>query len=427
MSEEHDPVEGTIFFAVTTGVGGPGTEGPARMATLWFRPVTTCGVVAPLCLTSEEPYNTVLTGTDGQLVPYVPGCCTDSIPIGRDDASLDCPESASVNADAGGVTGYVTWDPILLTGETCGELSVTRTAVHSLGANVLPLIETGGEFPTGLSQFEYTVRSACGVVDSCTWGIEVSPMNFVDVDVQLSPVMVPQGLNRCIEFEFYSDCVTTPVVVSQTLHFGLPFDLPGYATDVALKIPAGNYLCVTARDPLHTLRSTALPQIIDNRFVLEYVGDPILGGNWLVGGNLDGWNDTDPLASDRSIDALDYGIFLGEYLQLVDPHTPCGTPGPHADINGDGIVDTLDASTIQANFLAEDKDTCCPGGIAAMFEDVPWAEISTGQLRRMGLADYARADLNGDGVVSIEDLNAFMAGERPAPVKELRSGGRSIR
>ena len=56
-----------------------------------------------------------------------------------------------------------------------------------------------------------------------------------------------------------------------------------------------------------------------------------------------------------------------------------------------------------------------------------WPEISIRQLERMGLADYARADLDGDGVLSIEDLNAFLAGERPAPIKEVPSRGSTNR
>ncbi len=71
--------------------------------------------------------------------------------------------------------------------------------------------------------------------------------------MQLAPTIVPEPLQRCIVFEFYSDCTQAPVIIEEVMEFGSLFDFPGYASNVLLKIPPGEYVCATARDPLHTL------------------------------------------------------------------------------------------------------------------------------------------------------------------------------
>ncbi len=408
--EQSDPVEGTVFLAVTTDLGDPGTQGPALMATMWFTPVPTCGVVLPLCLTSEDQSITILTDSMGSPVPFEPGCCTGEIAIGHEDAALTCPESLSVNADAGGVTSVVTWDPVEVVGQVCSDPVITCSAHNSLGADIDHLIAAGGEFPTGISHFECSATSICGTVGICSWDVGVSRANLVELDLQLSPRVIAETFHRCIELEFFSDCVTVPTLAAQTVRFGLPFDLPGYATEVPIKVPAGNYFCVTARDPLHTLRSAATPEIVDTRYVLDFTGDPFFGGRWLVGGNLNG---------DNLIDSLDLALFRDQYLSTVDIDTPCGTAPVHSDINGDGIVDVLDFSFIDLNFLAHDKAACCPGGASAAAAS-PMTEIPLRDLESMGLGHLIDGDLNGDGVLGVDDIVAWMQGQRP-PAKTTRS------
>jgi hypothetical protein len=290
-------------------------------------------------------------------------------------------------------------------------LTVTHTATNSLGAEVLPLIETGGEFPPGLSEFSYTVSSPCVLVGTCLWQVNVNESNLVEVDVQLSPIIVggPGTLQRCVELEFFSDCVTAPTLHEETMAFGSLFNLTGFASGV-FKIPAGEYVCVTARDPLHTLRSVATPEIVGTRYEFGFTGDPAFGGTWLIGGNLNG---------DDVIDLTDYTLFIEELNSAVDPNTPCGTEPVHADFNGDGIVDGLDFSFVQENLWVVSKDACCADGVASAMVGGTTV-ILVEDLVREGLGHLAKADLTHDGVIDVDDVSAFLRGDRPH-LKDSRS------
>jgi hypothetical protein len=182
--------------------------------------------------------------------------------------------------------------------------------------------------------------------------VDIRDANTVSVDIELSPTIFQAPLSRCIVFELYSDCQSPPIVIEQTVEFGGLFDFPGQADGVTFKVPGGNYGCLTARDPLHTLRSTALLQIIDGKYVAVFEGDPAFGGNWLIGGNLNG---------DRVIDTVDHALLLTQYLTEIEPDSVCGDTELNADLNADGIVNLDDLGIIQRHFLMYDKDACCPG------------------------------------------------------------------
>jgi hypothetical protein len=235
--------------------------------------------------------------------------------------------------------------------------------------------------------------------------VNVTDETTLDVEIQFSPTILANPMDRCIEFEFYANCVEAPDVFSLDMHFGAPFDLAGKAT-FPIKVPAGQWACLTARDPLHTLKSVSdISCGADGVLVAAFEHDPFFGGNWLVGGNLDG----SPV-----IDILDFGAFIGQYLSMVDgANTPCGAGGPNADINGDGIVDMLDFGFIQMNFLDDDKEICCPGEGGGGGAPVPVTDISVAELESMGLAHLVVADLNHDGRLNVDDMAAFMNGQVP--------------
>jgi len=214
--------------------------------------------------------------------------------------------------------------------------------------------------------------------------------------------MVPGPLERCIEFAFFSSCVENPVRLEETITFGAPYNLPGRAEDLAFKITPGQYACVTARDPLHTLRSVSDMNIVGTTYVAAFKNDPFFGGNWLIGGNLN---------RDAVIDILDFGIYVTQTQSPAPRDTPCGSAAPHADINGDGFVDSLDFTFISLNYLSADKDSCCPGSTAAAPEE-PLTKVTLTELRRMGMGELAAADLNGDGVLDAGDITAYLSGER---------------
>ena len=143
----------------------------------------------------------------------------------------------------------------------------------------------------------------------------------------------------------------------------------------------------------------------------------------MIGGNLDAWKKDNPKASHNVIDILDFGMFVSQFLAQVDPNTDCATvhDGAHADINGDGIVDGLDFTFITMNFLKGSKDCVCPDPVAGAPAGL--TEVSVTQLRQWGMGDLARADLTGDGLVNMDDMSAFLAGDVPtAKKRRVRSG-----
>jgi len=222
------------------------------------------------------------------------------------------------------------------------------------------------------------------------------------VALQLSPSMARGPLHRCIEFEFFSNCLEPPEIVRQVVEFGFPFNLPGRAHRVRVEVPPGRYECVTARDPLHTLRSVSDISIMGLEYRARFEGDPFFSGNWLVGGNIDG---------NEIIDILDFGAFVSQYLETLAPDTSCEETDFHGDFNGDRIVDQFDWSFIVHNFLETDKHSCCPEQQIAS-EPQGIMEISLSDLGLMGLSELSAADLNGDGMLNLEDVEAFAEWER---------------
>lgn len=346
--------DGSIFYAVGVDFGSLGTRGPAIVARLRFRALQAC-TSDEICLIDRNPYNSMVTDNFGRLLTMTT-CCTGEVRFHGGAPALTCPGSISTNAVPGKLAAPVSWSAPSGSGGCDGQVALTCTAVNSGGADIDYLIDGGGLAPAGMNTFECHAIDTCGVESSCQWSVEVRPSNLVEVDVQLSPLMAAGPVRRCLEFEFYANCVEEPFVIERTFEFGQPFNLPGFSNNVLLEIPAGNYECVMVRDPKHTLARRITMSQTSDRFLADLTGDPRFGGHWLVNGNLDD-NDV--------IDALDQAL-LEKFLQSnVNRHTPCGTNGIHADINGDGVVDANDLAFIQRNFLRTSDQSCCGGNTAA--------------------------------------------------------------
>jgi hypothetical protein len=303
----------------------------------------------------------------------------------------------------------------------------------------------GGNFPVGNTNFCCHGANTCGnEVEHC-WTVTVNDETTLDIEIQLSPTMVTKpggGITRCIKFEVFSNCVQAPLVFESDMVFGGLWNLIGHFTG-GIKIPSQiQPACITARDQLHTLRSCYLFGAgdcdADGALHATFKGDPFFGGNWLIGGNLDGWKKDNPNASHDVIDILDFGQLVAEYQSCYGAgcpdvgtgDTPCGTEGPNADINGDGFVDLLDYSFVSMNFLEDSKDCCCPGS-ASLGNTNGRTSITVEELKRTGMGDLSVADLNSDGTVDLADMAALMQGVRPqrqAPERDGKgtSGSRSF-
>jgi len=366
-------------------------------------------------MVNDNPKNTLLTGESGAAVPWS-FCCEAEVAINGGSPLIECPEGVSVNAEPGRLAATVTWDSVSVVPVCDGPVELTCTGEHSVGWNIDSLVANGGLLPSGTSTFECTVTDgSCGGSNSCSWVVNVSSANSVNVDLQLSPTIVAGPLRRCIEFEFYADCVENPAereIYRDVVNFGLPYDLPGNAKHISFKVAANKYRCVTARDPLHTIRSVADMDIEGDHWFARFQGDPDLGGNWLIGGNLDG---------SHVIDILDFAIVRDQASNRPNPNTTCGQTSAHADINGDGVVDSLDELFVTLNFLSSDKESCCSSSSAVLASAVETAvlEISVEELRRQGFEHPAAGDTNGDGLLNLADMtgpvvNAPMTSKRGA-------------
>ncbi|MDY7107447.1 MAG: cohesin domain-containing protein [Planctomycetota bacterium] len=263
-------------------------------------------------------------------------------------------------------------------------------------------------FPAGDTLVTWTAADACGNEDVWVQTVTVAGFNDLVVDVELSPTVVAGPFTRCITFELWDCSTNSSVTVQKTITFE-----NGLGSATLDDVPCGVYDCITARDTLHTLRSTD-----DDDFGIvgaQYVAD-FTTGDQLVGGNL---ND------DEWIDILDYAIFTWQYLtDYTTGDTDCSTPFPHADINGDGTVDLAssdDFSFIQVNYLQGHEDNCCgmpghpfmEGPVTDSQSAGPVTRISVHELKRRGQGHLSVGDLNGDGWLDEADVMLFMGGVRP--------------
>jgi hypothetical protein len=329
-----------------------------------------------------------------------------------------CPDDVNVNSDCDDVTADVYWDAPVATDE-CGTAEITSYTCTPLAGSPdcdpAWITNNGGTFPQGSWLFQVCATDAeCLDEACCSWTVTVSNQQTLEVEVQLSPVIDPGPFTRCIEFQLWTAC--TPLIVDapfyEVMTFGGDYYVAGHGA-ATIKIPKGQYVCIAARDPLHTLRASAMVECDGVVYRAIFKGDPFLGGNWLIGGNLDGLR-PDEQGSPRTIDIVDYAIFVSQFLTNVGADTDCTMTDPHADVNGDGFVNDLDFTFISINFLESDKDTCCPDGRVA---PIGLTEVTTRQLRAWGIDDSA--DLNRDGVVNTDDMALFPQG--------LKQGTRSGR
>jgi len=264
-------------------------------------------------------------------------------------------------------------------------------------------------FPSGTTPVRATAVDDCGNVGTCEFDVTVE--SFFDIYLEVESDSLTEGdVTRCITFEVW-DCDTTsreivPVIVDLTrMPLGGPYT---YSTGAAvIQVPCGkNYDCITARDKLHSLRRTAaLTQNVGlGRYEAAFTA---AASARLLSGNL---ND------DAWIDILDFGAFSWQFTANPAPgaDTDCSTAYPHADLTGNGTVNSGDFTPIFTNYLKGRDVNCC--GQPGFREDdsAPVTRISVDELYAQGLGEYAAGDITGDGWLDEEDVAAFASGTGPA-------------
>jgi hypothetical protein len=304
---------GSVFIAIGVdpfgGVDGP--LGNADVLALSFTKLGDCDT-CELCFGDNNPMHTYLTDNVGQRVDVAANC---KAVRERPDLTLEVPGSIKTNVDCDRPTAIETWDAPSAA-SSCGAATLSCRGAHESGLQYgAVLVSGGGEFPIGSSSFCCAaseddcdqVAGCAGTVNDCAvdsatgkpagcWTVEVNDETSLDIDVQLSPPITHNDANgeltRCIKFSLYSDCISDPLIFSTDVTFGGLFNFSGKVVD-KVKIPgSGQWDCITAEDQLHTLRScyTFGPDdCVGGQLSAGFEGDPELGGNWLIGGNLAGF------------------------------------------------------------------------------------------------------------------------------------------
>ncbi len=319
------------------------------------------------------------------------------------------PADISVDSDAGLCTAALSVGQATA-GDACDAGPITVSGTRSDG---LALTDP---YPGGATTtITWSATDACGNAGTAQQAVTVSDENVVEVAaVELGGVIEP-SLTRCITFELI-DCDGSTVTLEQELTFAV-----GLSGSVTLRVPCGAYECVTARDTKHTLRRVDGDDfaVAGTVYVASFVDDSGNGGDddSLQGGNL---NDS------NYIDILDFSIFVARWnTNYGTGDTPCGLVGRHADISGNGAVFTEDFTFILVGFLDAADSACCG---AAPFrdgggDDGPVLDVSIEELIEMGEADLVIADLNEDGRVNGDDIQAFMGGTRPRRIPQEEPSG----
>lgn len=433
-----DEANGVIFYAVTSDpatAAAEGSAGPANLGCINFIKSADCDECA-ICFEDLNPQLNILSNDEGNRVPLALCDCSKDIRTAG-EITLTTPPGEMVNADCAQPYATVGWATPTASDTCDGPLALDCQAQAVGGGDVSGLVNNGGIFPQGKTFFTCTATNTCGDSVTNVWTVMVSDNQTLDVEVHLQPVMNNTGIfNRAITFELYNDCSSDPVEECAVMSFQGPYNFPGHA-HATLKVDKGNFLCMTARDNLHTLRSIVGGDdlsCVNNRWTAVFKGDPLQGGNWLIGGNLDAKKADATYGDINTINILDFGMFMAELAAgaSYEPNgdTDCNTASPHGDINADGAVDNLDYAFLVDNFLKNSKGLCCPGpGADLNPEYSPITEVSVKELRRMGYGAAVVADLNRDGLVNVADMNAYMNGVKPvAQAKPERDGkGRGTR
>lgn len=341
----------------------------------------------------------------------------------------------------------------------------------------------GCQLPPGEVTIVCSYTNGCGRTATCESSHFNSGLNELCVDIELSPSMLAGNPNdpieRCIELaisecdaaafpvchDFGSgfcspmdqnacnghpeDCFPpssgSTITVSTNVVFGLPDNIAGHGT-ACVKIPPGNWTCLTARDPKHSLAVSCAVECVavegtdKTRLVSTFKGSQ--DGNetchWLVQGNLDGDD------GGGHIDIADYTILAGAYLTNYGSNDSLCKTGPvegnnfHADFNGDGLVTLADWTFVVFNFFKGEKDPCelvCDPGAASAVdvrESKPRASMTRAELEKRGLGEYVdAADVDGDGVVNVTDMGLFLDtvqddGSNTATIEDLKEAVRKV-
>ncbi|MFM7051009.1 MAG: MopE-related protein [Planctomycetota bacterium] len=362
---------GTLRSFVAAPSDAAATTGPAPVVDLFFtvRPSTSScslnGLVAFGLVSGVRTNLPTLTP-----VPMTP-TTTNLTPIAIDSIvpTLNgVPASASLLAQPGTAAGAFVPAPALSGTDNCGTPVISMELAYPSGATGTAW-PAGGYFPPGLTTIVFRSTDAAGNAASATRTVTVTDYQLLDLALGLDGV-VTGATTRSIRLRAGT--------LVQTLSVGFS---SGNASILDLQLPvAAGYPCILIKDAQHS--------------VTRAVAAVVAGERYIASATLRQGDSND----DDLIDVLDFGIFIGD---IGYEPTRSGV----SNFNGDLVVNSGDFSYIGLSFLSA-GDAC--GGFTA---GTPRERVSVRELRRRGLGELIRADLNGDGWLDVDDIAQYLAGQ----------------
>jgi len=302
----------------------------------------------------------------------------------------------TVPADAGGCTAEVTMTASASDNCAGGPLPVSYFADLDTNGSYETPISNPYTFGQGTTNVQARATDDCSNTGTCNFSVTVSGINKVKVTVILDGVS--NSTSRCIRF------IPTPSACTANLANTLDFTggLSVSAVDVLVDIPCGNYTGLCAKDEQHTLSDSHSISISGPIYVAS--------GPYLLRGG-----DTD---NDNDVDINDVTLFL---VQFGTPAVSGGCPWDgtrDADFDDDGVRFGPDYNFLSGNW--QQFTGCCnptgwpllapPGGTDHPVAVTPAEafELSV-PVSRLTPAMASKADLDGDGVVDVLDVEFFEA------------------
>ncbi|MFM7050905.1 MAG: MopE-related protein [Planctomycetota bacterium] len=376
------PPEGTVRHSATVPAGHPGVTTATNLVDLYFTALpgeTICGA-------SNLVYFDTIGGESTRFVnqgnnPVTP--TLSSLGAMRIDGAAPAlggvPASRSGAVDAESTTGAYYAPPAVTALDDCdGSMSASLLVTYPNGAtgSVWP---ANGIFPVGTTTLRWTISDAVGNQSTATRSVTVSNNQLLDAGITLGGAVTGNS-TRAIRVKAGNTTQIVQVPMAQAA---------GSAQSVSLPVAAG-YNCITIKDAVHSLSSSATPTVVNGRYTASYT---------LRQGDC---NDDD------KVDIVDFSYFVANRGATVGPNAT-------ANFNSDSVVNNADLSFISLSFF-QVGNTC-----GSYTGAPPVDRVTVKELRRAGLGHLAIADLNCDGAVDMTDVAHYMqygmpAAPQPAPV-----------
>lgn len=371
LVSNHDAGNGSVFWISTIPNGGSGTLADLRVASLRFRVIADdCdgGVHASL----DEGYAPVLIANDGGITADLP--LTQPAAFVVDTAGPELagvPADLTVPADAGSgcFAARELTPPTVI--DNCGDadLVITRSDAQPLGA----------PWACGTTTVTWSATDGCGRTAQATTSVTVEPYHLLDLRLAYAGSGYASSMGRCIDI----DLGDVEAAVAMTFAAGVGME--------TIQVPVGSYGCATADDDLHSLVSTGSVVIEGTRYVLA-----LAGTSALVNGDV---------TDDNLVNVADWGVIVTRIGSMQPADVDCSTAGFHVDFNGDGAVTQADGDFIVASLLRTGATGC--GALTGGSADE--GSMTVDQLAAIAGPDAILADLNGDGMVDLDDVSLWAA------------------